>query len=131
MLNPAKITLDFRQHSHQHTKFGFLQTQKTVLSRFLVKFCFSCLVTFLREMSMIFFATFTKLTSSIKPRHNSNMNSDPTNESKLLLNIQSCTPVTKETKYQLLIRIQYPFSKVVTIMSPKGMFSATYIVVIT
>jgi len=49
MLNPAKITLNFRQHSHEDTKFGFLQTQKTAVMQFLVKFCFSCLVTFLRE----------------------------------------------------------------------------------
>lgn len=73
---------------------------------------------------MTVFSTFTRLTSNIELRHNSNMNSALTSASKLLLNIQPCTPVIKEAKYHFFLRTQYPFYKEIT-PSPKIMFSQT------
>lgn len=57
------------------------------------------------------------------------MNSLPANESKLLLNTQSCTSVIKETEQQFLLRTQYPFSKEITFMSPKGRFLANSVAI--
>lgn len=131
MVKPAKITLNVRQHSHEDTKFGLLQTQKAVVLRFLAKFCFYCLVTFLREDRYgCDIWHFFKNNINIKLRHNWSMNSHPANESKLLLNIQSCTSVSKETEHQFLLRTQYPFSKEITFLSPKGRFLANSIVAI-
>lgn len=52
------------------------------------------------------------------------MNSDLTSASKLLLNIQSCTLVITEAKYQVFLRTQYPFSKEIA-TSPKVLFLQT------
>lgn len=103
--------------------------KKTVLMRFFFFFLHSVFLVWLLSlvktcMSVILFGTFTKLTSNIELRHNSNVNSDLTSASKLLLNIQSCTPVIKEAKYQFFLRTQYLFSKEI-ITSPKVLFLHT------